>query len=469
MLKQAYSYALERAVMPVGDKLHGGGFMQWLKRYRQEQWLPADEMRRLGRERLSAILRHARSNVPFYEGTGTAADDPLDDLRQFPVITKAELKENIEALITCPVEGLIAESGSGSSGIQGTVYMDKSAQASQRAMQMLWFEWCGYRMGDRVLQTGITPDRGWVKRTKDVLLHTEYISAFQLSETAITRLLESLREAPRKYFFGYASSLYVIAEAAIKLGFDDIRFEHAVSWGDKLFPHYRTSILKAFGCRTMDTYGCTEGAMIAAECPEGNYHLSVNQCHVEILDDDGHPLPDGELGNVVATRLDNFAMPLVRYKLGDIAALEPAETSVCTCGRQTPLLRGLIGRDTDVVISRSGKKMIVHFFTGIFEHVPEIRQFRVVQETLDRIAIEYIPDSGFNRGILEEIERRIHAKLDESFPIDWIAVDKISPTGSGKPQIVQSFLRDRVGDFTEAQAMPSMTGQESRQGTKLPV
>ena len=441
MLSSVYSYALERAVMPFGDRLNGGRFMHWLRRYRAEQWLPAGEMRTLTRDRLGVMLAYARSTVPFYKGIENLSADPFDDLQRFPIVSKFDVKRHLPDLITQPLTTLIAESGSGSSGIHGTVYVDKSAQASQRAMQMLWFEWAGYRMGDSILQTGITPERGFLKGTKDVLLNTRYISAFDLGEEALREVLQNLQKKPRKYLFGYASSLDVLAKAALERGFDDIHFDHAVSWGDKLFPHYRQSVRDAFGCGVSDTYGCTEGAMIAAQCSEGSYHLSVNQCHVEIVDDDGIPVPDGELGNVVATRLDNFAMPLIRYRLGDIAAIESSRTAVCKCGRRTPSLKGLIGRDTDLVVSPSGKKMIVHFFTGIFEHVPEVRQFKVVQKSVDEVEIQFIPGESFSDSVLLRVEERINSRLNERLPVKWSRVESIAASGSGKPQIIESFLK----------------------------
>ena len=443
MLSSVYSYTLEHAVMPFGDRLNGGRFMHWLRRYRAEQWLPADKMRELTRERLSTMLKYARREVPFYKETVEISADPFHDLAQFPIITKTGIKQNIGNLITQPLTDMIAESGSGSTGVQGTVYMDKFAQASQRAMQMLWFEWAGYRMGDSILQTGMTLDRGYLKRTKDILLNTNYISAFDLGPEALAQVLHDLRKKPRKFLFGYASSLHVLANVALEQGIDGIRFDRAVSWGDKLFPHYRESIGRAFGCSVTDTYGCTEGAMIAAQCSEGSYHLSVNQCHVEILDDHGKPLPDGEIGNVVATRLDNFAMPLIRYSLGDIAAIEPEGNTYCKCGRQTPLLNGLIGRDTDLVVTASGKKLIVHFFTGIFEHVPEIRQFKIVQKSVDQVKIEFIPDEGFDDSVLRTLEERMNSRLNERLPIAWSRVEKISPSGSGKPQIIESLMTPR--------------------------
>ncbi len=443
-ISNIYNHALESLVLPTGDWLEGGAFMSQLFRYRREQWLSSTELQNLQRERLKKILSFARSNVPFYKNTAKTLSDPFEDIKQFPILRKTVIKENLESLLTKPKNLLIPSSGSGSSGIQGTVYLDKTAQAGQRAMQMLWFEWCGYKIGDRILQTGITPQRGFIKGMKDRLLRTTYIPAFYLNQGLLESILRNLAEHPPEYLFGYASSLYLLAQTAVDLRISNVKFKYAVSWGDKMFPHFREKIRVAFGCETLDTYGCTEGAMVAAQCTAGNYHLSVNQCYVEIVDDEGKPVPHGKMGKILVTRLDNFGMPLIRYYLGDLVELAPENSSACGCGRESPLLRRVIGRDTDIVRTRSGKYMIVHFFTGIFEHLPQIRQFKVVQKNLDEIEIHYIPAHDFHPAILSDIEKKISDYLDEVFPVSWKEADFIAPTKSGKPQIIQSFLKQSL-------------------------
>ena len=440
MLAKLYNKSLEHVVLPIGDQFAGGGFIQWLRKYRREQWLPGENLRAMQMERLIRILDHARENVPYYRNIKLGSSDPLESLAQFPIIRKADINGNVDRLVTRPINELIGESGSGSSGYQGTVYMDKSAQASQRAMQALWFEWCGYRMGDSILQTGMTMDRGFVKRSKDLFLKTEYVPAFDLQPSSIRQMLDKAAENSRQYLFGYASSLYVLARSAVESGRTDVHFKYAVSWGDKLFSHYRKTIKEAFGCETLDTYGCTEGAMVGAECPYGKFHLSINQCLIEIVDDDGLPVPPGQMGKVLATRLDNFAMPLIRYYLGDLAELEPGTSKKCECGRELPLLRRVVGRDTDIVRTRSGKSLIVHFFTGLFEHIPEIAQFKIIQSNLDEIDIQYIRGPGFNPCVLQTVEDKIANLLQERLSINWIETSKIEPTKSGKPQIIQSSI-----------------------------
>jgi phenylacetate-CoA ligase len=146
------------------------------------------------------------------------------------------------------------------------------------------------------------------------------------------------------------------------------------------------------------------------------------------------------MGHVVATRLDAYRMPLIRYALGDLAARRPAADR-CPCGRHLPLLDRVVGRDTDVIRTPGGRFLIVHFFTGIFEFVPEIRQFQVVHNEPGGITIRYIPDCGFTPEVLERVRCRIAMELDsEPFAVHFERVEVIAPSPSGKPQIVLSRL-----------------------------
>ena len=100
----------------------------------------------------------------------------------------------------------------------------------------------------------------------------------------------------------------------------------------------------------------------------------------------------------------------------------------------------MVGRETDIVKTKSGNFLIVHFFTGIFEFYPSIKQFCIIQRDYEGIEVEYIPESYFRLEDLEDIRGKILAHLDEPFNIKFIKVDNIPPTASGKPQIVISKL-----------------------------
>ena len=210
-----------------------------------------------------------------------------------------------------------------------------------------------------------------------------------------------------------------------------------------MFDHYRKNISKTFKCDIQDTYGSAEGFLISSQLDlEYSYILSP-QVFVEILDDNNRPVPDGQLGHVVVTRLDGFAMPLIRYKIGDLAIKLPKEKYPKNKKFEYPLLEKIIGRDTDVVKTNKGKIMIVHSFTGIFEYIIEIKQFKIIQNSLNGIHILVVKGEGFETSILEVVKEKILEKLEfEEFSITFEIVCQISPSKSGKPQIIESNLNE---------------------------
>src|SRR5262249_43209718 len=140
------------------------------------------------------------------------------------------------------------------------------------------------------------------------------------------------------------SFLRVIAEKAQETGFDlaECSVKKAICIGEPirdrtlgLNPSGRT-IEAAWGARVYSTYGVTELANSLCECDAGvGGHLHQELLHLEVLDDAGNSLPDGEVGEVVATTFGVEAMPLIRYRTGDCAAII---RTPCTCGRTSPRL-----------------------------------------------------------------------------------------------------------------------------------
>jgi phenylacetate-CoA ligase len=433
-----YNSLLENTILPIGDWVLGTQYISTLKKWRAIQYLSEHELQQLQYQNLSRLLNHAVLNVPYYKSFHTGSDQP--SLKDFPVLTKLLIRDNMNRMLWHPElkDKLVSEKSSGSSGIQGEVFVSKKEQSAFQAIQTLTWEWAGFRLGDSIFQNGMTLKRGTVKSVKDFILRTQYVSAFNLDDKSVVRILEKLKK--KRFFGGYASSLFVFSEVAKRNSIDHIHFDGAISWGDKMFSHYRESIEAQFKTKVYDTYGTTEGFMIAGQKDLPYYYLLTPHVYLELLDEQGNEVPDGEIGHVVVTRLDAFEMPLIRYYLGDLAVRLPREKYPEKRDLQFPLLEKIIGRDTDIVKTASGKKMIVHFFTGIFEHVPEITQFRVIQNSLNEMTIEYIPEKSFNPQILDILSKKIHDYLKEPFPIIFLPVESIPATPSGKPQIIVSKI-----------------------------
>lgn len=433
-----YNKILEDLILPLGDVVLGTKYIASLKEWRKIQHYSEEQLNHLHDQKLEKVLRHAARHIPYYEHLSQLETLRLHD---FPVVTKREIRENVDRFLWNPNKKhrLVCEKSSGSSGVQGQVYMSKEEQSKVMAAQTLLWEWAGYSIGKSLLQTGMTLRRGRVKAIKDYLFRTQYESAFGLDESQVVEVLDSLRRKPRQFFGGYASSLYVYATVARKMH-RRIRFQSVISWGDKMFSHYRSLIESTFETRVFDTYGTTEGFMIAGQKDLPYYYILSPHVHVEILDKDGKELPDGELGHVVVTSLDAYEMPLIRYYLGDLAVKLPRNKYPEFRSLNFPLLERIVGRDTDIIRTPSGKKMIVHFFTAIFEHIPEISQFRVVQKELESITVEYIPSEGFDPTVLERVRQQIQTHLLEEYPVHFVEVNSIPASPSGKPQIVVSHI-----------------------------
>jgi phenylacetate-CoA ligase len=438
-----YNRLLESVILPSGDLLLGTNFISELRKWRKISRLKEAELRELSIINLRKLLAYATANVPYYRTySQNGKSDPVAWLKEFPVVDKSDYNNNIDSFLSSPKDNLIPQYSSGSSGVQGVVYMNKKEQSSTQAIQTLLWEWSGYYPGKPIVQTGITPDRGFAKSLKDCFFKTRYYNAFGLDNMQLSAILQKQTGLSKYHLGGYASSLFLLAQTANEHAISDIKFDVVISWGDKMFDHYRKEIEKAFGCKVYDTYGSTEGTVIAGQCDLEYYYILTPHVWIELLDENHNEVEDGKIGHVVVTRLDSYSMPLIRYKLGDLAIRLPRHKYPERRELAFPLLEKIIGRNTDIIKTASGKFMIVHFFTGIFEHVNEIKQFKVVQRDLNSIEIEYIPGEGFSEIVLGRVSEKIKSYLNEEFPIKWKQVDFITPTKSGKPQIIQSLINN---------------------------
>jgi phenylacetate-CoA ligase len=437
-----YSSFLENCILPIGDFFVGSSYVKFLRNWRKIDTYSSEELSKIQLKRLTEVLQFTIKNIPYYKDLVLSPDrDTHSWLQQFPVLSKDDLRKNQDQLLSESKKGLVKIISSGSSGVRTEVFMNQTDISSLRAGNTHWWEWAGYRIGEPLLQTGITTKRSLFKKIKDVIFRTTYVNAFSLTNTQLDEICKGLSKGNQKFILGYASSINVIAEYALKNNFE-INLESVISLGDKLFPHYRLHIEKAFQCKVYENYGSSEGFLVASQFDLDYLYINTPQVYLEILDDDNQPVEDGEMGHVVVTRLDNRAMPLIRYRLGDLCIKLPKEKYPKSRAFNYPLLERVVGRDTDIVILPDGKKLVVHSFTGVFEHIKEIKQFKIIQRNVNGIEIEYIPDIGFKIDILKEITIKLQEFIfQKDFVISYSRVKFIQRTKSGKPQIIESFLK----------------------------
>jgi phenylacetate-CoA ligase len=411
---------------------------------RAERW-PRERVRAYQLERLRTLVRTASAEVPFYRALydqpGIDADDlrSLDDLCRLPVATKPLLRAALpERARRETGKSVWMTSSSGSTGENFGVWQDAETLGRLRALNMLAFEWSGWPVGAMHVQTGMTLERGFVKKLKDKLFRCHYVNAFDLTDRHLDGVLDVIVAEDIRHLRGYPGSLYYLAQRALARGIE-VHLDSIATWGDNLFAHYRQAIETAFHRRVHDVYGCAEGIMIAAQCGHDNaYHELSPDVIVEVLDDNGQPTPPGQFGHVILTRLHPGPTPLIRYQVGDLAM--SCSDEPCACGRGFRVIGGIQGRDTDVVLTPSGNRLIVHFFTGIIEFFGEVDSFQVLQNTMDAIVVNVVPRQGYTPRVGDAIAEALRAK-GADLRIEVRTVDAIPPTRSGKRRFVISELQ----------------------------
>ena len=435
-----YSSFLENCILPLGESIFGITYTKHLKKLRNIVEFSEAEIIKFQNSKLEEILTNALKYSEYYKSLNIEfnSDDSLGSLKKFPVMEKTVLRGQIDAILTINKESLIKNSTSGSTGMQTNVFVTKDEQSQYRAAQTVWWEWAGFKIGEPILQTGLATGRSIEKRLKDIFFKTYYLFAFGLTKENVAEAFTWSKK--RKPFLGgYASSLYVLSQLAEE-NKEIVKFKSAISWGDKLFDHYKKNIEKVFDCKIYETYGAGEGLMIASQKDLDFMYIMSPCVYVEILDDDGNEVADGEMGHVVVTSLIHKAMPLIRYKLGDLAIKLPKSEYPKERALQLPILKKVVGRETDIVRTPSGKRLIVHSFTGVFEYYPSIKQFCVIQTNLNGIIIEFIRSTDFEISVLDKIQNKLLKFIAEDFKIEFKEVSNIHPTKSGKPQIIISKI-----------------------------
>jgi phenylacetate-CoA ligase len=404
----------------------------------KNQYVTPETLRRLQEKRIKFLVNFAYKNSPIYHqklrDAGITPQDitRLEDIQKIPLIAKEEIRAVFPQGIVTPrvgQENYTVKTTSGTSGSVFTVLYNREAEAHFRAIS--------YR--DHLAQ-GLRPwHRFFVLYHDPAQLNSSSKNPFQRVR-GVSGVLpeEELVELARGFqpdFMGGHPSAYVAMARVVKnKEIKDLNPQTILLGGEVAYPSYRTYIEKVFKCRTLNRYGAYETYSVAWECQNHNMHINADSVLVEFLKE-GEPVAPGERGEIVVTNLWNKAMPLIRYRMGDIGI--PSEES-CECGRTLPLMKDLEGRADDFIVLPSGRAVPPTRLIPPFFLTPHVDQFKMIQDTPSDIKIHIVP-----RGTLSEEEERallnqIRDVLQEPVNIEIERVEEIQQEGRGKFKAVIS-------------------------------
>ncbi|MBV5266931.1 MAG: phenylacetate--CoA ligase family protein, partial [Burkholderiaceae bacterium] len=349
--------------------------------------------------------------------------DP-DVLASIPILTKKEINENRDDMIAQNGVGgrLIANSTSGSTGEALYFFTDMRSSAWRRAVFILNPEWVGIQFGDRMASLwGAAMDIDKLKnirgRIHRCLNNYIILSSYDLSQKSLKKYIELMNQFCPILLISYPGPLTELAEFMIAKGFHIPSVHAIISSAETLHPWQKETAERAFNCHVYNRYGCREFGDIAHECERRKgLHINAHRVFLEILDENIRPCKPGVTGEFVITDLDNYGMPLIRYKIGDCGAYS---NQVCSCGRGLPLLEGVEGRSIDIIHAPNGNRIGGTFWTLLLRSRPGIAAFQIIQEEIGGISVKYVRDRAVLDMPLTYFVKKIQDKCGENFRVEF--------------------------------------------------
>ncbi|MBV1911057.1 MAG: hypothetical protein KUG78_17290 [Kangiellaceae bacterium] len=424
---------------------NGDKRLKRLSELEQSQYLSEEDLNQLRLERLQRIVAYAFENTVYYReimlerGIKPVDIKQLSDIEKLPVLTKSTIQDRMEDMISSqyPREELIKDSSGGSTG-EPTVYFKNIERHNlRRADQIRHDRWTGWDIGKRkALIWGAQRDLKAVQSFRENILSTYVerqweLDAFEMSDSEMSEFTHLLENLQPSMILGYANALTLYAKFLTKNKPDhNINLDGIVSSAETLTEEKRQIVEQAFKCKVLNRYGSREVGLIASECKQqSGLHINAENILLEVVDTTETAVSQGN-GDILITDFWNFGMPLIRYKLGDVGKVT---NSKCVCGRTLPLLGSVEGRSGDFFVSDKGDKIHGEYFTHLFYELPEVKQFQMIQESLDLITLNIVESNPIqSKDYLDKIIEKTKNMLGQNIQITPNFVKEIKPTATGK-------------------------------------
>jgi phenylacetate-CoA ligase len=263
----------------------------------------------------------------------------------------------------------------------------------------------------------------------------EGLNVFEPLDVQIQVLINAKPDA----LWGYPSTIKLLAEVIKEKEIKGISPRLIFTASEVLDSETRNFINSVFNVELFDIYGAWETGCMAWECSEhAGYHVTMDTALIEFIDENGQRVKAGERGRVVVTNLHSFAMPIIRYEIGDFAIPTYEE---CSCGRGGYLIKAIEGRYDDFIRLSGNKLISPRILVPIIESISGISEFQIIQEKEEEIVVYVIKMNGYGDTlIVEEIHREFKKVLGDNIFVNTKIVESIPRAPSGKLRSVISLI-----------------------------
>jgi phenylacetate-CoA ligase len=422
-----------------------GNLLGSMRRLEKEQWLSPRELSARRRDRLRSVLASAAA-APYYAAVLRQAGithpraAELEDLGRLPLLDKAILgAHGLDAFLTVPGDGLVQVQTSGSTGRPGRFLRSRveEAEYSGRWWRVYQAYGCGAR--DEQINVAIVdkPDRAGpiaLLRRMGMLPRIERVG----SDTPPEQVLKRVQAINPPILTGYAGAIEALADHVLTTG-AAVKPPRAVfCTAMEVTDRCLELAERAFQAPAVDVFVTNEFGVLAWSCPHRRDVLHTNDDGfiIEVLAPDGRPAAPGEIGELVVTSLGLTAMPLIRYRMGDMAARIEGR---CECGRGLGLLTRVQGRTAHALRRSNGAVLTTPYITSLFGRVDAhdwVRRFQVREEPGRQLRFLLDVRTPPTPAQHTRLRSSVETAVGEDWEVEFEYVDRIPNAPTGKLQYV---------------------------------
>jgi phenylacetate-CoA ligase len=427
-----------------------------LKQLRRSQWYEPSQLRDLQLARLRHLLGDAQRHTKYWHdvmrGRDLDADqiESIEDLRRLPLLDKSVIRSARDRMVWTEGERRVQMARtSGSTNEPLEFYTGADREAHINAARIRGHEWVGISKGQREMYFWGCPvelektDR--LRQIRDFLINDALTSAFDLTEEDVETIWRRWMRWMPEVIFCYPSSLMRFTSLARRRGIDLAELGRGglqciVTTAETLGPA-RETLEEAFGVPVFDSYGLREVGLIGHECSHKVMHAIDEQVLLETIDPESQEPTEGE-GELVVTNLVGRAMPMIRYRTGDMVRLKHG---TCECGRSLTQLEVSGGRITDHLVTSQGRWVSGIVLVYLTKHIPGVEKLQAVQDRVGEIRLRLVTNDAYTAESEKHVRRDLQARLKSDDRIVLEYVDRIPPAPSGKHRLVISHLNEGRG------------------------
>jgi phenylacetate-CoA ligase len=413
----------------------------WLKRHVRKS---EQEICNYEEERLKELLLYAHNHVPYYHKVLSAYEVVkrgrvhLENFESLPLLTKELMRGAQEELKSDELRKrrYYYNTSGGSTAEPVRFIQDKEYWEGDVAATLLFFSMASKDVGEPEIKLWgserdiIEGTTGWKTKLQNWLYHRTLLNSFMMDECEMERYVCVWNKVKPKVVWSYTDSIYELSRFAERKALKLYPPASVIVTAATLNESIKRYVEKTLQTRILNQYGSREVGAIACECLEQKgLHIFTWRLYVELINGKCRKVDEGEEGEIIITSLENYSMPLIRYRIGDMGI---AAKEKCTCGINLRLLQKVTGRITDHFRRIDGGLIHGEYFTHLFYFRPWVKKFQVVQNEYKLIKIYVVKEGEASLEDMNHIARKIKLVMGEDCQVEFEFVDELRPTRSGK-------------------------------------